>query len=218
MNDAIRSALVVDDDIDLQNTLGRMLRRRGVERILVATTATGAIAYADAEENLDVVLLDVHLGDGSGVDVCKAFAKRKPAPRIVALTGLATAREGFELARMGVRTFLTKPATEAALWDAICSTTGLDVAITAVSLVGSVPLRKAQKNFRTAMIEEALARASGNLTQAASLLGVTRQAVAAALSVMADDDDDETSLDAPTVAARTNSKRRGSPPDEGEAG
>jgi two-component system response regulator RegA len=189
MSNGLRTALIVDDDLDLQAALGRMLRRRGLEKIFVATGATGAIAYAHSDVDIDVVLLDIHLGDGNGVDVCKAFATRRPAPRIVAVSGLATALEGFALARMGVRTFLQKPVSEAILWDAISSTSGLDLAVAAISMVGAVPLRKAQASVRQAMVEEAFARAGGNLTQAALLLGVTRQAVRSALATLAADDD-----------------------------
>jgi two-component system response regulator RegA len=184
MSGELHRALIVDDDLDLQSSLARMLRRRGISDILVATGATGAIAYAESDVVIDVVLLDVHLGDGNGVDVCRAFSKRRPAPRIVAVSGLATAKEGFALARMGVRTFLQKPVSEHVLWDAITSTSGLDIAMAAISMVGTIPLRQAQASLRQAMIEEAFARAGGSITQAAYLLGVTRQAMRSALATL----------------------------------
>ena len=81
----IRVLLAEDDDntrtvfTDLLGTLGH---------IVVAAVATGAEAISrTAVELPDVVLLDVHMPDGSGIDAARAISRENPGVAVILFTG-----------------------------------------------------------------------------------------------------------------------------------
>ncbi len=85
--EAPRTALLVDDDPGVAETLSEMLRR---EKLAVRRAATGEEALAIlASESFDVIFLDVRLPDISGQDVYARLAGERPelAQRVVFVTG-----------------------------------------------------------------------------------------------------------------------------------
>jgi CheY-like chemotaxis protein len=79
----IRVLLAEDDDnartllVDLLNTLGH---------VVVAEVATGREAYLRAQELVpDVVLLDVHMPDGSGIEAAEKITGSTPGVAVVLL-------------------------------------------------------------------------------------------------------------------------------------
>ncbi|MCF8549292.1 MAG: response regulator [Pontimonas sp.] len=80
-----RSVLVLDDDRLLASLIGTILSERGFT-CFVAHTVSQARAIMKNEE-LDVALLDVHLGDGpSGIQLAKAIESSQPGVGIVFLS------------------------------------------------------------------------------------------------------------------------------------
>lgn len=81
------TVLVVDDDASL-----RLLCRVNLEldgyRVLEAPTVAEAEEML-LEEAVDVVLLDVHVGPESGIELMRALRKRGGAPPVVLVTGSA---------------------------------------------------------------------------------------------------------------------------------
>ena len=63
--------LLVEDDVRVAAALASALRRRGYEVVHCATAAD-----ALAAEPADLVLLDLGLPDGDGIDVCRALRRR----------------------------------------------------------------------------------------------------------------------------------------------
>jgi DNA-binding response OmpR family regulator len=104
--------LVVDDEADLVTTYERLLHRQGY-RVLSAGTCRAGLAVIQAEP-LGLVVADLRLPDGDGLDVVRAArALPRPLPVLVA-SGLAsrTARQAALAA--GASAFLAKPfGTEA---------------------------------------------------------------------------------------------------------
>ncbi len=83
--DSERSLLVVDDDGPLCSRLARAMERRG---FLVATAESVAAGIAAAEGAPPAfAVVDLRLGDGSGLDVVSAIRNARPNARIVMLTG-----------------------------------------------------------------------------------------------------------------------------------
>src|SRR5438105_14664485 len=81
----IRVLLAEDDDnartllVDLLNTLGH---------VVVAEVSTGREAYERAHELIpDVVLLDVHMPDGSGIEAAERITHDTPGVAVVLLSG-----------------------------------------------------------------------------------------------------------------------------------
>jgi DNA-binding response OmpR family regulator len=99
--------LVVDDEADLVTTYERLLRRLGY-RVLSARTCQGGLALVTAEP-LGLVIADLRLPDGDGLEVVRAARALASPPPVLVATGLAsrTARQAAMAA--GAAAFLAKP-------------------------------------------------------------------------------------------------------------
>lgn len=172
----IRRILLVEDDAKVRREIRRALCPTGHE-LVEAPTVAEAIAHLPS--GFDLVLLDVRLPDGSGVDVAAAVSKTLPAPLIVALSGAASAEEAFGLAQYGVLQFMSKPFSVEHLLQVIEHVTDPNTRYEAIvkTFVGRQDLREVQESVRTTMVREALAMSGGNRSAAAKLLRVTRQAI-----------------------------------------
>jgi DNA-binding NarL/FixJ family response regulator len=113
--------LVVDDDDTLRRSLSRLLRGAQIQVSEAKTVAEGVDLLAREPE---LVITDVRLPDGSGRRVVELACQRRPAPLIVAISGLASAGEAFALAQCGARIYLAKPFAEQELLDGIADASG----------------------------------------------------------------------------------------------
>jgi two-component system response regulator DevR len=78
--------LVVDDhEVVRQGLVALLDRRQGFEVVAEAGTAAEAVEQARRHEP-DIVVLDVRLPDGSGVEACREIRADRPATRVVMLT------------------------------------------------------------------------------------------------------------------------------------
>ena len=179
----LKQALIVEDDAGLANALARSVRERGIEA-RIASTLQAARALLD--DNIDLALIDIRLPDGSGLDLCRELCDRVPRPVVVAISGAASGKDGFALARLGVGEYIEKPFDDHDLWHAIEKNAGVPLAVAATASVGAVKLPDAQRAVRRAMIKEAVAR-GGSTSDIARLLGVTRQAAQQILESLDDD-------------------------------
>ena len=68
----------------------------------------------------DVVLLDVHMPDGGGVEVIRRASQTAPATRFLALSVSDAAEDVIALIRAGARGYVTKTISAQELTDAIC--------------------------------------------------------------------------------------------------
>jgi len=86
------SILLVDDDEPKRYTISRVLRKEGFE---VREAASGAEALALAVESPDLIILDVHLPDLSGFDVCRRI-KTNPATASIPVLHLSAVFVGSD--------------------------------------------------------------------------------------------------------------------------
>ena len=106
--DAERRLLIVDDDQPLCQRLARAMERRG---FLVATADSVAAGIASAQKEPPAfAVVDLRLGDGSGLDVVSALRKAKPEARIVILTGYGNIATAVAAVKAGALDYLPKPA------------------------------------------------------------------------------------------------------------
>jgi DNA-binding NarL/FixJ family response regulator len=77
---------LVDDSLVIRQRLKRMLAE--VQEVQVVGEAGEVQEAKDGilERKPDVVLLDIHLFNGSGIDVLQSLKKNKPAPAVIVLT------------------------------------------------------------------------------------------------------------------------------------
>jgi DNA-binding NarL/FixJ family response regulator len=78
--------LVVDDhEVVRQGLVALLDRREGFEVVAQAATVTESIALA-ARYEPDLVIMDVRLPDGSGIEACREIRANRPETRVVMLT------------------------------------------------------------------------------------------------------------------------------------
>jgi DNA-binding NtrC family response regulator len=99
--------LVVDDDEQVRDYLGRLFRREGYQPL---EAEDGVIALAMIrEEAPDVALLDVRLPGLSGIDILREAKKCASDLAVVMMTGHGTAKDVVTALRAGACDYLLKP-------------------------------------------------------------------------------------------------------------
>jgi two-component system response regulator RegA len=106
--EAQRTLLIVDDDAPLCQRLARAMERRG---FVVATAESVAAGVAAATAHPPAfAVVDLRLGDGSGLDVVSALRGARPEARIVVLTGYGNIATAVAAVKAGALDYLPKPA------------------------------------------------------------------------------------------------------------
>lgn len=98
--------LVVEDQETERRAVSQILKAEGFS-VFGAESADKAIGYID--ENIDVVLSDLHMGDVSGIDLLHLWKKRKPETQFILLTGHSSVDSAVEAIKSGAYDYLTKP-------------------------------------------------------------------------------------------------------------
>jgi DNA-binding NarL/FixJ family response regulator len=111
--------VVVVDDHDLFRAGVRASLGREVQVIAESGDVESAI-QAIEELEPDVVLLDVHMPGGGGVEVIRRVSETRPAVRFLALSVSDAAEDVIALIRAGARGYVTKTISGPELIDAVC--------------------------------------------------------------------------------------------------
>ena len=112
--------LLVEDHVDTATTLIRLLQKSGHE-VIHASGVADAVVFAEREmraAGLDLVLSDLALADGSGLDMMRKFSS-KYGLRGIALTGFGMDSDRAASAEAGFSRHLTKPFAIETLRQAI---------------------------------------------------------------------------------------------------
>lgn len=123
------SVMVVDDHPLWRDGVARDLTERG---FLVAATAgdtESAVRIAHAVRP-DVVLMDLNLGTGSGVDAILGIVGDLPATRVLVLSASGAHEDVLEAVKAGASGYLVKSASAAELVDAVRRTAAGDAVFT----------------------------------------------------------------------------------------
>ncbi|MGE0103391.1 MAG: sigma-54-dependent transcriptional regulator [Blastocatellales bacterium] len=99
--------LVVDDEAAIRYTLSEALRGWGFEPIEAGTVAEALEAF-EAEHPL-VVLQDIRLPDGSGLDALHEYKSRHPQVVVIMITGNVMVEDTLTALRGGAYDFISKP-------------------------------------------------------------------------------------------------------------
>jgi DNA-binding NtrC family response regulator len=98
--------LIVDDDPGFLEGLAELVKREG---FTVVSASSLKQARAEIAENApDILLVDLHLPDGSGLSLLEGFEPGS-APEVVLITGSASVETAVDSLRRGVADYLTKP-------------------------------------------------------------------------------------------------------------
>ena len=112
-----RDLLVVDDDKPFLARLARAMETRGFTVRTAETVSDGVAEVQRAAPNYAVV--DLRLGDGSGLDVIKALHEARPDARAIVLTGYGNIATAVTAVKLGAIDYLAKPADADAVYSAL---------------------------------------------------------------------------------------------------
>lgn len=102
MNENKPRILMVEDEEQVMNANCRMLRRRGYD---VRTAQTAAEAYHQIESELpDLLILDIMLPDGNGLDICRRFREKVSARFFFSLEKVMSGIKWKDFPRAGIIT------------------------------------------------------------------------------------------------------------------
>lgn len=141
--------LIVDDHEVVREGLRALLsRREGFEVVGQAGTVEQAVTEAGRTQP-DVIVMDVRLPDGSGIEACREIRESRPETKVIMLTSYADDDAVFASILAGAAGYVLKQTRGAALADAIAAVARgeslLDAAVTqkVMERVRSASQRKA---------------------------------------------------------------------------
>jgi DNA-binding response OmpR family regulator len=102
--------LLVEDDVRVAAAVASGLRKRGYE-----VDCAGSIAEALEAAPADIVLLDLGLPDGDGMDLCRMLRARQPEVGIIAVTARGEERDRVTGLLTGADDYVVKPFSMAEL-------------------------------------------------------------------------------------------------------
>ena len=108
---------VVDDDVGMLRSLARLLRQLGYESLLFPSAE--AFANHDDFEAATCILLDIDLGDVSGIELRERLKARNISVPVIYMTGKDTPAIREAAHRSGCLAFLTKPFTVVSLAETL---------------------------------------------------------------------------------------------------
>jgi len=103
----MKQILIIDDDMDMCNLLGRFLNRKGFETDTAFTGNKGLTKFR--EKKFDVVLSDFRLGDMDGREVLTELKKINPEAVVIIITGYSDIKMAVDVMRQGAFDYITKP-------------------------------------------------------------------------------------------------------------
>jgi DNA-binding NarL/FixJ family response regulator len=121
--------LVVDDHPMWREALARDLTAAGHDVVGTAGSVRSAVDVALATRP-DVVVLDLQLPDGSGVQVLRELTARGLTPHVLVLTASGEREDVLDAVKAGATGYLVKSATPAELLDAVGRTAGGEAVFT----------------------------------------------------------------------------------------
>ncbi|MGQ9748541.1 sigma-54-dependent transcriptional regulator [Desulfosoma sp.] len=109
--------LIVDDDPQLRQSFGKILRTEGHS---VRMAGSGEAGLAAVQERVpDLVVLDVRLSGMSGLETFKAIKAVDPKLPVIVMTAYGTTETAIEATKMGAFDYVLKPFSIPALLDLV---------------------------------------------------------------------------------------------------
>ena len=168
-----KTIMLIEDDASLRGLLKRFFTRR---QFKVVDTGDFNIAVLMAQKHMpEYVLLDIMLGDYSGIDLIQPLKHALPRCEIVILTGHAEVELAVNALKMGAKDFLIKPADGNFILAKFS-----EASLPIVSLTAPVP--EPLKDLEREHLRTILAKYRGNVTHTAEALRIPRRTLQRKLS------------------------------------
>ena len=101
----IRSALIIDDELDICILLSNYLKKRNIDADYTLTLRDGLEKLSTVRP--DVLFLDNNLPDGSGIDTIQEIRNRSENTRIIVISAMSNLKE--KALASSADAFLDKP-------------------------------------------------------------------------------------------------------------
>jgi two-component system response regulator PilR (NtrC family) len=103
----MKRILVVDDEPSMQEVVGIMLRKEGFDVVLAGSRGEAAEALAACP--VDMVITDIKLPDGDGLEILRHVKAGAPDTCVVVMTAYGSTRTAVAALKMGAHDYLIKP-------------------------------------------------------------------------------------------------------------
>ena len=100
--------MLVDDEVPFVETMAKRLEKRNIKTIMAFSGEEG-LETLKANENLDVIVLDVKMPGMDGIETLKQIKITSPLTEVIMLTGNATIQLAIDGMKQGAYDFLMKP-------------------------------------------------------------------------------------------------------------
>lgn len=91
--------LIIDDEEKLRNLLSKIIGFEGFD-VFQASNIKSGLQRLEVEE-IDIIICDVKLPDGSGVDTAKLIKDKYPAVEVILLTAYGNIPDGVQAIKNG---------------------------------------------------------------------------------------------------------------------
>ena len=98
--------LIIDDENQLRGLLARIIGLEGYE-VIQADSCKAGLKQVE-QQNPDVIICDVRLPDGSGVDLITEMKRLGPLTEIILLTAHGNIPDGVQAIKNGAFDYITK--------------------------------------------------------------------------------------------------------------
>ncbi|MCA9564498.1 MAG: response regulator [Myxococcales bacterium] len=160
--------LLADDDDVLRTQLSKALERRGFTVRACSGLDDAMLALENGAP--DKAILDLRMGDGSGLDLLKHVSATCPSTQTVILTGYGSIATAVEAMRLGAVNYVAKPADARDVLEAFEKAERPPTSPTRRSH-DAPSLARAEWEH----INRVLADCGGNISKAARRLGIHRR-------------------------------------------
>jgi DNA-binding NtrC family response regulator len=111
--------LYLDDDVHLADLLGQRLQRRGHSLLACSEAEQALRVFSEDPEAFDLVVTDMSMPGGSGLEFAQALLKLRPGARVVIASGCEDPNWADFARSVGVQAVLLKPFQVDELAEAI---------------------------------------------------------------------------------------------------
>lgn len=162
------SFLIVDDDDIFCGVLARAIERRGFH--VAAARSVGEAQQLIEKRAPDYAIVDLRIGNDSGLGLIRQLAAISPPPKSVVLTGYGSIATAVEAIKLGALHYLTKPVEVDEILAALQGD-GAPAAQPATQQPRPLSVRRAEWEH----IQRVLSNHGGNISAAARALGIHRR-------------------------------------------
>ncbi len=160
------SVIIVDDDVAFCSALSRAFAKR--DYLIIAAHSVAEIEDIKGLDEVNYGVVDLRLGEESGLNAIKLLLSKNPEIKIVMLTAYASIATTVEAMKLGEINYLTKPASVQEIIDKLLRSPD-----DGDTLIEETPL--SVKRLEWEHLQKVLLENDGNISAAARALNMHRR-------------------------------------------